>query len=131
MVKDIYRYNNPHPHGKHVGDCVKRALTIATGRDYREISIELNRLNRLLEGTGYNDNRVWKQWVKQQGWKKLSFPAVAGQPRLYGKDFVKMFPEGTYLLRVAKHLVTVVDGVYQDTWDSTEKMIYNAWKVEM
>lgn len=30
----MYQYFNAHPKGKRVGDCVKRAITKATGMDY-------------------------------------------------------------------------------------------------
>ena len=29
----MFSYYNPHPQGKRVKDCLKRALTLATGKD--------------------------------------------------------------------------------------------------
>lgn len=130
MEKKIWQFNNPHPKGLMVGDCVKRAITIATGKSYGEVSRELNRLKREIGATKFSSDKVWKRYVKDLGWKKISFPAVAGQPRVRGQEFVSKYPKGTYLLNVKRHLVTVVDGVYQDTFDSSGMMIYNAWEVK-
>ncbi len=129
-VKEIYRYRNPHPEGKRVTDCVVRAITIAVEGDYLEVRKHLNRIKKELKETSYQNRKFIDKYTKLNGWKKISFPAVKGVPRLRGKDFVKQYPEGTYILKLARHVVAVVDGVYLDTWDSTEKMIYNAWEVK-
>ncbi len=130
MVKEIYRYSNPHPEGKHVTDCVVRAITIAVEGDYLEVRKHLNRIKKELKETSYKNRKFMNKYTKLNGWKKISFPAIKGQPRMRGTDFVKLYPKGTYILKLAKHVVAVVDGVYLDTWDCTEKMIYNAWEVK-
>ena len=129
MVNEIYRYNNPHPEGKSVTDCVVRSITIAVEGDYLEVRKHLNRVKKELKETSYKNRKFVDKYTKLNGWNKISFPAIKGVPRLRGKDFVKQYPKGTYILNLAKHVVTVVDGVYLDTWDSTGKMIYNAWEV--
>ena len=130
MVKEIYRYSNPHPEGKHVTDCVVRAVTFAVEGDYLEVRRYLNRIKKELKETSYKNGKFMHKYAKLNGWKKISFPAIKGVPRLRGEDFVKQYPKGTYILNLAGHVVTVVDGVYLDIWDSTEKMIYNAWEVK-
>ena len=125
-----YQFYNPHPQQKRVRDCVKRALTLATGKDYKQVSLELNRLKKETGAKEFNSNENWKEYVKRLGWEKLSFPAIKGQPRMNGHTFTENYPMGTYLLRMAGHLVTVKDGVLYDTWDSRDKCVYNAWKVK-
>jgi len=124
-----YQYYNPHPKQKKVGDCVKRAFTIATGKDYMEIQRELNALKNELGLDSFNNNKNFQEYIKRNGWLKLSFKAVKGEPRMNGHRFVKDYPKGTYVLRMAGHLATVKDGVLLDTWDSRKKCVYNAWKV--
>lgn len=126
----MYKYYNPHPEAKNVTDCVVRAITIAVEGDYLEVRRHLNRIKKELKETSYKNQKFMVKYAKLNGWNKISFPAVKGVPRLRGKDFVKQYPEGTYILKLARHVVAVVDGVYLDTWDSTEKMIYNAWEVK-
>lgn len=125
----MYKFLNLHPQGKNVNDCVKRAIAGAENRDYMEVQRELNRLKKKTGAKRFNDNENWKTYVKDKGYTKLSFPAVKGEPRMNGKMFCEAYPEGRYILRMARHLTCCVDGVIYDTWDCTEKCVYNAWKV--
>lgn len=126
VLKSPFEFSNPHPENKRVKDCVKRAFTIATGEDYMAIQRELNRIKR--ETNLGND--AWREFIKRRGWRKLSFPAEFGLPRMNGKNFVLNYPKGIYVLRMARHLATVKDGKLLDTWDSSNKCVYNAWEVK-
>lgn len=129
--KDYFVYFNAHPEGKIVGDCVKRAIAVATGIPYKETSLLLNRLKKETGAEKFNSKTNYEAFLKAQpGFKKLSFPAVKGQPRMTPAQFTKEFPTGSYVLRLAHHLVAVVDGKVYDTWDSTENCVYNAFKVD-
>lgn len=130
MVKEIFKYHNPHPEKKDVTDCVVRAITIAVDGDYLEVRRHLNRIKKDLKETSYKNRKFMHKYAKLNGWNKISFPAVKGVPRLRGRDFIERYPKGRYILNLAKHVVAVVNGVYLDTWDSTNKMIYNAWEVK-
>lgn len=127
----MYQFYNPHPQGKLVGDCVKRAITKATGLDYHTVQLELNRYKKITGADSFNSNTNWKPYVENvlHG-KKLSFPAEKGKPRMNGYRFCTEFPKGTYLLRLSKHLVCCIDGVIYDTWDSRDKCVYNAWEIK-
>jgi hypothetical protein len=129
-MKVIFEYSNPHPKEKLTTDCVVRAIALATESDYLETRRHLNRIKKNFNETSYKKRTFIHKYAKYNNWKKISFPAIKGVPRLRGRDFVKQYPTGTYILNLAKHIVAVVDGVYLDTWDSTDKMIYNAWQVE-
>lgn len=118
---------NPHPKGLKVGDCVKRAFTKALNKDYMEVQRLLNQVKNELGADTYNDNTVWRHLVKD--FKKISFPAVKGQDRMNGHRFTEQYTKGTYILRMAGHLVTCVDGIIYDTWDSRDKCVYNAFQV--
>ena len=128
-MRETYKFCNPHPDGKIVGDCVKRAICLAEGRDYRDVKIELNRLKRELGADSFNSNENWKTYVKRKKYEKLSFPAVAGKSRMNGHEFAETYTEGSYILRMSKHLVACVDGVILDTWDCRDKCVYNAYRV--
>lgn len=125
----MYKFLNLHPQGKRVGDCVKRAIAGAENRDYMEVQRELNRLKKKTGAKRFNDDKNWKTYVKEKGYTKLSFPAVKGKPRMNGEMFCKEYPKGRYILRMARHLSCCIDGVIYDTWDCTEKCVYNAWEV--
>ena len=45
----MYQYYNAHPKGLLVGDCVKRAITVATQMDYMEVQRALNRHKKVTD----------------------------------------------------------------------------------
>jgi hypothetical protein len=124
-------FNNPHPKGKLVKDCVKRALAIATGKDYMEIQRELNRLKKITGCQIFNERGNFKYYIeKVLKCTKLSFPAEKGKERMNGYQFTLEYPKGIYILRMAGHLTCCKDGVINDTWDCSDKCVYNAWEVK-
>lgn len=128
-MKETYKFCNPHPDGKRVRDCVKRAICLAEGRDYRDVKNELNRLKREIGVEKFNSNNNWKIYVDRKGYNKISFLAVTGESRMNGHKFTETHPTGSYILRMAGHLSSCVDGVILDTWDCRDKCVYNAYKV--
>lgn len=125
----MFEFSNPHPNGKIVGDCVKRAFTHATGDDYREISRQLNRIKRELGAKAYNSDEVWREFINRKGWRSEYFKAVKGQKRMNGERFCESHPVGTYVLSMAGHLSCCIDGIIYDTWDCSEKCVYKSYEV--
>ena len=127
----MFKYSNPHPLGKLVKDCVKRAITLATEKDYMEVQRELNRLKKITKCTAFNDVKNYKYYIEKiLKCNKISFPAIAGESRMNGKRFCEQFPKGKYILRMAGHLSCCIDGMINDTWDCSDKCVYNAWEVK-
>lgn len=126
-----YQFYNAHPKGLLVNDCVKRAITKATGMDYMEVQRELNRHKKVTGAKSYNSDYNPHHYVETvlHG-KKLSFPAVKGQPRMNGQRFCEAYKTGRYILNMAGHWSCCVDGVIYDTWNPSEKCVYTAYKVE-
>ena len=124
----MYKYFNAHPKGLIVRDCVKRAITKATGIDYMEVSRELNRLKKVTRTPKFNERRNCNKYVETiLGGKKLSFQAIMGQPRMIGKTFSEKYNKGSYILNMAGHWSCCVDGVIYDTWDCSGKCVYTAY----
>ena len=121
---------NAHPKQKLVEDCAKRAISKASGKDYREISSALNRHKKITGAQRFNSNNNWPSFIEQvlHG-KKMSFPAIKGSTRITGNEFCKKYPKGKYILRMARHLTACVDGNIYDTWDCTDKCVCKAWKL--
>lgn len=69
-------------------------------------------------------------YMQKHGYIKLSFPAVKGAPRMNGERFCNAYHKGRYILNMAGHLTCCIDGVIYDTWDCSQKCVYNAWKVQ-
>lgn len=127
----MYKFLNLHPQGKLVGDCVKRAIAKATGEEYKNISLGLNRHKKITGARKFNSDYNWLSYIEDvYGGKKMSFPAVKGQKRMNGERFCQAYPKGRYVLQMAGHLTACVDGVIYDTWDCSEKCVYRAWEIE-
>lgn len=45
-------------------------------------------------------------------------------------EFVTAHPTGTYVLRLAMHVVCVKDGQFWDTWDCGWKSVYRYWELK-
>ena len=129
----MYKFLNPHPQGKRVGDCVKRAITIASGKDYNEVKRELNRYKRKTGAEVFNEwHKNVEPYIKEMlGGVKMSFPAVKGEPRMNGERFCEEYSKGTYILQMANHVVCCKDGCLYDTWDCGDKCVYTAYKINL
>ena len=126
----MYQYYNAHPKDLLVGDCVKRAIAKAAERDYKEVSLELNRYKKITHSQKFNDNKnVVAYLINILKATKMSFPAQAGRKRMNGERFCQSYPKGHYILSMAGHLAACVDGVIYDTWDCSDKCVYVAWRL--
>lgn len=118
------------------GDCVTRAIAIATGIPYELIYDELayrikeyfaalhpNIPWRLISGrrggrrgttprNGVNHN-VYRPFLLMRGWRWHETPGRW----FYPTDF----PTGRVIVQLPSHLVTVIDGVIHDTYDCSMK----------
>lgn len=126
----MFKFYNPHPQQKSVGDCVKRAITCASGKTYQEVSKELNRIKREIGASAYNVNAVWNKYLQNDLHARYeSYPAVKGQSRMNGHRFCESHPTGTYVLSMAGHLTCCKDGVIHDTWDCRDKCVYSSYEL--
>lgn len=126
----MYTYYNAHPKGLSVGDCVKRAITLAAEMDYMEVQRELNRYKKITGAKSFNSDYNPHKYVENvlHG-VKLSFPAEKGKPRMNGQRFCEAYTKGRYILNMAGHWSCCVDGVIYDTWDCSDKCVYTAYKI--
>ena len=123
---NLYVYYNPHPEGKKVQDCVKRALTKATNKGYKEIQLELNRYKKLTKAKKFNERKNWVPYVE----KVLKAQRLYGFVNIKIGEFCKKHPKGIYIINCRKHVVTVENGKLYDTWNSSFKAINRIWEVK-
>ena len=116
---------NPNPVGLKVGDCVVRALSKALGQDWEQTYIDL-----CVEGCLRCDmpsaNAVWGAYLRRKGFERDIVPNSC--PDCYTvEDFCADHPNGTYILALDGHVVSVVDGQYFDTWQSGREVPIYYW----
>jgi hypothetical protein len=111
------------------GDCGARSMAIALALDYKAAYTELANANR---DRGYAKSArnglykdVFSDVLKLHGWIWHAAPKFDGR-----KAKCSDMPKGCVIARQASHYVAVVDGVPQDTWDCSHKMVYGYWAKE-
>lgn len=121
---------NPHPQGKLVGDCVKRACVIASEINYHDIAIMLNRYKKETGSKKFNGNDNWKDFIINVlcGLDKGNMQQANLGHRYTVTDYAELV-NGKAIAQVSKHVVAMKDGCYYDTWDSGYKSIYKVWKI--
>jgi hypothetical protein len=132
---------NLNPTGKATSDCVVRAIMKATKKTWLDVYKNLCAIGGL-EFKMPSDKKVYEIYLDQLGWKKQKMPKifipelrmVNGQRQdgmTYRRYTVQKFaehkPKGIFIISVANHLTTIVDGNLYDTWDCSQKSVGNYW----
>lgn len=122
----IFAYYNPHPDNKHVGDCVKRALTKATGWDYHDVQLALNRYKKVTKTKVFNEAKNFVPFIE----KELEGKKLPQYRNVKVGEFAKQHQSGAFVAKVRRHVVAVVDGKVYDTWNSSFKAITKVWQIK-
>ena len=108
-------------------DCVVRAIAIATGRGYDEIYDELAAKGRKCGRS--TPKKLWQDYLNNVG-TRYFFPAIMGQKRMSVTKFVDTYPQGMWVVHIAKHLFACVNGVVFDVnQPRPDACVYAAWKI--
>ena len=112
-----------------VGDCVTRAIAIATGKDYKEVYDELNALakqerrGKKKKGRSSSRNGVYKatykKYLESLGWQWHPTMMIGQGCKVHLRE--DELPNGRLLVEVSGHLTCVIDGVLYDTHDCTRE----------
>ena len=119
---------NPNPLGKQTGDCVVRAIAIATGQSWRDTYRELCKVGEI-ECDMPSSNFVWGVYLRQRGAKQFLLPESCPSC-ITVRAFAERYPEGIYVIGTGEHAVTVIDGNWYDSWNSEGEIPTYFWKVE-
>jgi hypothetical protein len=108
------------------GDCGARAIAIALGMDYKTAYNLLAQANKDKGFAKSARNGIYKDIysdvLKSLGWVWVSAPKFEGR-----KAKCKDIHHSIAIARQAGHYVAVKDGIPQDIFDSSEKMVYGFW----
>ena len=123
------------------GDCVTRAVAIATGRPYAEVYAALSqgqqeqrrgkrRVRSRSARDGISTRRLWfKRYMHSLGWTWVPTMAIGSGCRVHLK--ADELPAGRIIARVSHHYVAVIDGVVHDTHDPMRagaRCVYGYWR---
>lgn len=123
------------------GDCVCRAVTIASGLPYKqvyEVLAENNANQRVRNGeskrprsarNGITTRRKWfKDYMKSIGFRWVPTMQIGSGCKVHLKE--DELPKGNIICRVTRHYVAVIDGVINDTYDPSRdetRCVYGYW----
>ena len=105
------------------GDCVCRAIAIATQKPYQKVYDELNQFGKM-ERTGKRKKGkssartgIYKQtirkYMKSLGWEWIPTMFIGSGCKTHLKD--NELPSGRLIVSISKHETAVINGVIHDT----------------
>ena len=107
------------------GDCVCRAIAIATERPYKEVYDLINafakeeKITKRKRGKSSARNGVYKdvrrQIMEHLGWTWVPTMKIGEGCTVHLR--AEELPKGRLIVSVSKHLCAVIDGVLHDTYD--------------
>jgi hypothetical protein len=135
------------------GDCVTRAIAIATEKPYQEVYDALwghlrnyasdhrdRTALRIKRGQGRQgttprngiNKEVYRLYLQSLGWKFTATMAIGSGCKVHLRD--DELPPGRLIVSVSRHMVAVIDGVVHDIYDdqrSGSRCVYGYWKSEL
>ena len=115
------------------GDCVTRALAIATGLPYRQVYNELasgmaakGQPRSARDGVSPS---VYKAWLAERGWAWTPTMQVGSGCQVHLR--AEELPAGRLICRLSRHLTVMWDGTVHDTHDPSRegtRCVYGYWK---
>lgn len=138
--------HNENPKGLKAGDCVVRAIALATGQSWDKVFTDLCEI-ALKKKRMPNEKQVYETYLEKLGWEKHSQPRSTiyenGHKDTYKKYTVDEFitnlnfmnnikrEHDVYIITVAHHMTCVkyqgIDFDIYDIWDCSNKTIRNYW----
>lgn len=125
------------------GDCVTRAIAIATGRPYPEVYDAINELAKAerpgARGAKYRGKRssartgvfkgTQRKYLDSIGWEWVPTMQVGSGCKVHLR--ADELPMGRLIVAVSRHLVAVLDGVIHDNHDCSRggtRCVYGYWR---
>ncbi|MBR2967853.1 MAG: hypothetical protein IKC35_03640 [Clostridia bacterium] len=120
---------NINPKGKKTGDCVVRALALATGREYLDVYSELFYIS-IKSGYIINDKRVEEKFLANHGFIKHKQPKKPNGKKYLVGEIDKLTNDDVIVISCAHHLTVALSGTIVDTWDCRGKCISNYFTLD-
>ena len=114
------------------GDCVCRAIAIATGQDYKDTYRDLAALNKKRHGKRSArdgiDRKDIHAYLIERGFTWHPTMGIGTGCKVHMRK--DELPSGRLVCSLSGHVVAVIDGVLHDTYDSTRdgtRCVYGYW----
>ena len=111
-----------------VGDCVTRAVAIVTGKDYKCVYNEISKIIGYTPRNGVRQKDTKKVMAHFGGFWHPTMKVGCGCTTHLKDGEIPM--RGRIICNVSKHVVAVIDGVINDTFDPSRngtRCVYGYW----
>lgn len=119
------------------GDCVTRAIAIATSKPYQEVYDDLARLcqtrhrirDRKASARNGTPKAVTRKYLTALGWRWTPTMQIAQGCKVHLR--AEELPQGRLIVSLSGHYAAVIDGVVHDTHDPTRggmRCVYGYWQ---
>lgn len=108
-------------------DCVVRAIAIATGDDYRSVYDMIAVITGASPRKGVRNDHT-RHIMHHLGWKWHPTMHIGQGCKVHLNP--DELPSGTIVVKLSRHIATVIDGVLHDTYDCTRdgtRCVYGYW----
>ena len=127
-IDNAHWYNfQPNPLGNTTGDCTIRAYCAAENMEWDdayEMACKYGKDLALM----FNEKKVIDKVVEGHfGYTKKK---LKKNEQMTVDEFCTLHDKGTYILNVPRHLVTVIDGEFWDSWDCGDKKVSSYYERE-
>lgn len=118
---------NPNPLGKTTGDCVIRAVAIATEQSWKDAYWELCEQGAKM-GDLPNSNAVWNEYLRSRGAEQFLLPESC--PKCISvQAFCERYQDGVYVIGTGEHAVACIGGDWYDSFDSGTMTPTFFWRI--
>lgn len=120
-----YKYKNLEPLGRHLKDCVCRAISNATDEKYENIERKLYLIGEL-----YDCEKLCVACYYNLLENYYNFERVPNVRGMTIREFADTHPNGIYIIRVNGHLTSVRNGILEDIWNCQNEVVDIVWEVK-
>jgi len=113
----------------HTGDCVTRAIAIVTGKPYKEVYDTINTMSineRITKRKKKKSNartgvfrKTYQKYLESLGYVWIPTMQIGQGCKIHLRS--DELPSGYLIIRVSKHITTMIDGVINDTYDCSRE----------
>lgn len=124
-----YIKTNLNPNGKEVGDCVVRAIQLATKQTWEKVYDDLCQLGKMMYRMP-NDKKVYETYLARYRFQKYREPRKLDGSKYTVENLIDHYrptDEKITIIKTNRHLVTVVGETLKDTWDCRKQYVRQYW----
>lgn len=128
ICTETYQYFNQNPKGYITGDCMIRAISLASGISYEDVVMGIAKVQCETYRSG---DQHYPIYLERIGFIKQPMPKKANGKKYTIDEFCKKIaePNKSYVVSCAHHLTCVKDKKIHDIWNCGYKCVGNYWEV--